>query len=117
MSKKYTSLASILPYSFKKNVPSFQILVNSVNFLWFWHGFQQTEAPCLHFHPGIHQRKITHVCTVLSGKHKRGIPIPVKRDSSSAVWSVNPGKPGLIGERVKPWTFQSKKQERNKLNQ
>lgn len=100
MSKKYTGLASILRYSFKKNVPSFQILVNSVNFLWFWHGFQQTEAPCLHFHPGIQQRKITRVCTVLSDKYKRGITIPVKRDSLSAVWSVNPGKPGLIGERV-----------------
>ena len=71
---------------FQKNVPSFQILVNSVNFLWFWHGFQQTKAPCLHFHLGIQIRKITHVCTVFSGKYKRGIPIPIKQDSLSAVW-------------------------------
>ena len=61
------------------------------------------EAPCLHFHPGILQTKMTHVCNVLSGKYKRGILIRVKWDSSSAVWSVDSGKPGLIGKRVKKY--------------
>lgn len=64
-----------------------------VNFNWSWHGFQQTENPCLHFHLGFKQWTITCVYNAfLAGDIKEVFRSPVNRDTLSAVWSVNFGE-------------------------